>query len=115
MTMHEMSLAEGIRDLIEDAARRDGFTRVAGVWLEIGRLSAVEPEAMRFCFGLTMQGSVAAGARLEIIDVPGRGQCPACGQATLLHAIYDPCEHCGEVPVVVTGGTEMRVKELEVE
>jgi hydrogenase nickel incorporation protein HypA/HybF len=112
--MHEMSLAEGIRELIEDAARREGFSRVASVWLEIGRLSAVEPEAMRFCFAATMAGSVADGARLEIIDIPGRGQCPACGHDTLLDAIYDPCEHCGEVPVVVTGGTEMRVKELEV-
>jgi hydrogenase nickel incorporation protein HypA/HybF len=113
--MHEMSLAEGVRELIEDAARREGFSRVRSVWLEIGRLAAVEPEAMRFCFDVAMGGSPADGARLEIIDVPGRGQCPACGQATALDAIYDPCEHCGEAPVIVTGGTEMRVKELEVE
>ena len=113
--MHEMSLAENVRVLIEEAARREGFTRVRGVWLEIGRLSAVEPEALRFCFDVTMHGSLADGARLEIIDVPGRGKCPACGLDTALDAVYDPCEHCGEVPVSVTAGTDMRVKELEVE
>jgi hydrogenase nickel incorporation protein HypA/HybF len=112
--VHELSLAEGIRELIEEAAQREGFSRVSGVWLEIGRLSAVETEAMRFCFDAAMHGSVAAGARLEIVEVPGRGHCPACDRDTALAAVYDPCEHCGALPVVVTGGTEMRVKELEV-
>ena len=40
--MHEMSLAEGIVQLIEDAARDQGFASVRAVWLEIGRLSSVE-------------------------------------------------------------------------
>ncbi|MCK9214813.1 MAG: hydrogenase maturation nickel metallochaperone HypA, partial [Rhodoferax sp.] len=39
--MHEMSLAEGVLQLIEDAARRDGFNKVSAVWLEIGQLSGV--------------------------------------------------------------------------
>jgi Zn finger protein HypA/HybF involved in hydrogenase expression len=29
--------------------------------------------------------------------------------------LYDPCPACGGHPVQATGGTEMRVKELEVE
>lgn len=113
--MHEMSLAEGVLQLIEETARREGFARARGVWLEIGRLSAVEPEAMRFCFDAVTRGTLAEGAVLEIIEVPGTGRCPDCGRETALAAIYDPCEHCGAVPVVVTGGTEMRVKELEVD
>lgn len=113
--MHEMSLAEGVLQLIEDAAVRDGFRRVATVWIEIGQLSGVEPEAMAFCFDCVTRGSLADGARLEIITVPGMGHCPECGQDTELLAVYDSCCHCGAVPVQVTGGTEMRVKELEVE
>jgi len=113
--MHEMSLAEGILDLIEDAARREGFGRVRTVFLEIGRLSSVEPDAMAFCFDAVTRGSRADGARLEIVTVPGTGLCLDCGRETVLEAVYDPCEHCGAVPVKVIGGTEMRVRELDVE
>ena len=48
--MHEMSLAEGIIQLVEDAARADGCNKVKVIWLEIGQLAAVEKEALRFCF-----------------------------------------------------------------
>ncbi|MDO8931208.1 MAG: hydrogenase maturation nickel metallochaperone HypA [Rhodocyclaceae bacterium] len=113
--MHEMSLAEGVLDLIEDAARREGFDKVRTVFLEIGRLSSVEPEAMAFCFDAVAHGSRAEGARLEIIIVPGTGLCLDCGRVTALEAVYDACEHCGAAPVQVTGGTEMRVRELDVE
>ncbi len=113
--MHEMSLAEGVLQLMEDAAKREGFRRVVTVWLEIGQLSGVEPEAMAFCFDCVARGSLAEGARLEIITVPGMGHCLECGQDTSLAAVYDSCSHCGAVPVPVTGGTEMRVKELEVD
>ena len=48
--MHEMSLAEGVLQLIEDAARKEEFSRVTAVWLEIGQLAGVEVVAMKFCF-----------------------------------------------------------------
>ena len=112
--MHEMSLAEGVLQLIEDAARKEGFARVTTVWLEIGRLASVEIEAMRFCFDAVMRDSLADGARLEIVEVPGAGWCMHCAQTVALAEIYGACPLCGRHQVQVTGGTEMRVKELEV-
>ena len=112
--MHEMSLAEGILQLVEHAAVKDNFSRVSTIWVEIGQLSSVEPEALAFCFDAVTRGSIAEGARFEIIRIPGTGHCEACGRDTELEAVYDACRHCGAVPVTVTGGTEMRVKELEV-
>lgn len=110
-----MSLVEGVRELIEDAAAREGFSRVSSVRVEIGQLSGVEREAFEFCFDLAMRGGIADGARLEVVATPGRGRCPACGRETALAVVYAPCEHCGTVPVAVIGGTEMRVIDLEVE
>jgi hydrogenase nickel insertion protein HypA len=69
--MHEMSLCESILQICEDEARRQGFKRVTRVRLEIGRLSGAEPEAMRFSFDAVTRGSLAEGAVLEIIDMPG--------------------------------------------
>ena len=113
--MHEMSLAEGVLQIVEDAGRTQGFSRVKAVILEIGQLSAVEPEAMRFCFDAVSRGTLAEGAQLEVIAVPGEGLCFSCGQTVAIAVLHDPCPACGGFPVQATGGTEMRVKELEVE
>jgi hydrogenase nickel incorporation protein HypA/HybF len=112
--MHEMSLAEGVLQLIEDAARRDRFNKVSTVWLEIGQLSGVEPEAMAFCFDAVARGTVADNARLEIITLPGQGWCESCARSVPISAVFDECPQCGGYPLQVTAGTEMRVKELEV-
>ncbi|HTY04689.1 MAG TPA: hydrogenase maturation nickel metallochaperone HypA [Rhodocyclaceae bacterium] len=113
--MHEMSLAEGIVELIEEAAAKQGFSSVKLVALEIGRLSSVEPEALAFCFDAATRGSIAEGAKLEIDNVPGRGVCLQCGAEVEMENLYDPCPKCGAYGLRVTGGTEMRVKELEVD
>ncbi|MEJ8836039.1 hydrogenase maturation nickel metallochaperone HypA [Ramlibacter sp. AN1133] len=110
-----MSLAEGVLQLIEDARRRQAFARVLSVHLEVGALAGVEPEAMRFCFDAVTRGTVAGGARLEILAVPGTGSCMGCGETVEMKELYGDCPRCGSAQVQVTGGTELRVSELEVE
>jgi len=112
--MHEMSLAEGVLQVIEDAARKDHFSKVTSVWLEIGQLSGVEPEAMRFCFDAVTRDSIAAGACLEIIATPGQGWCMACAKTVTMTEAFGECPDCGGFQMQVTGGTELRIKELEV-
>ncbi len=113
--MHEMSLCESILDIIEQQAREQQFAKVKTVWLEIGALSTVESEAMRFCFDAVMLGSLADQARLEIIDVKGQAWCLQCARSVVIEQRYDSCPHCGSFQLQVTAGEEMRIKELEVE
>ncbi len=113
--MHEMSLAEDVLQLINEASVKDQFTKVVTVWLEIGQLSSVEPQSMAFCFDAIKRGSVAAGARLEILALPGVGWCEDCATSVPMSDAFCECPQCGGYQVRITGGTEMRVKELEVE
>ena len=114
--MHEMSLAENVLQIIEDAAHQQGFKRVRTVWLEIGQLACVEQESLRFGFDVVTRGSIAEQARLEIVETAGRGQCVKCSLEIFpITTLYEPCPSCGSYEVRVTGGDEMRVKELEVE
>ncbi len=113
--MHEMSLAEGVLQIIEDAAKEQDFSRVRTVWLEIGRLAGVEPAAMRFCFDAVVRDSIAQDAKLEIIETPGRAWCMQCSDTVQVQALYDVCPKCGGHQLQVTGGNEMRVRELDVE
>lgn len=112
--MHEMALAEGVLQLCEDHARKAGATSVVAVWLEIGTLSHVEPEALEFCFEAVVNGTLAHGARLEIDRVPGCGWCYDCSREVAVNALIGACPKCGGYRWQVTGGQEMRVKEMEV-
>ena len=78
--MHEVSLSTAIRDALEAQARGDGFSHVRKVWLEVGPLSCVEPEALRFCFDVVMRGSLAEGAALDIAMPQALARCSACGE-----------------------------------
>src|SRR3989338_9886425 len=100
--MHEMSLAESVRQIIEDAAREQGFKRVRTVWLEIGQLACVEQESLRFGFDVVMRGSIAEQARLEIIETAGQGRCEKCARDFPLAALYEACTNCGSYYVKVT-------------
>ena len=113
--MHEMSLAESVLQIIEDAAREQDFRRVRSVTLEIGRLAAVEPDAMRFCFDAVMAGTLAEGARLEIIETPGEGRCSECGAMVEMQEAYGLCPQCDSPRLQVVAGDRMRVMDMEVE
>lgn len=76
--MHEMALAEEVLQIVQAAAQREGFRRVHTLWLEIGQLSCVEPDAMRFCFEAVARDSIADAARLEIgVTQAWHGAAPA--------------------------------------
>jgi hydrogenase nickel incorporation protein HypA/HybF len=113
--MHEMALCEGVLRAIEDNAAREGYRRVSLVRLEIGALAGVEIEAMRFGFDAVMKGSIADGARLDIVELPGTAWCMNCEKSVPVQQRFDECPDCGGYQLQVTGGDEMRIKELEVD
>ena len=112
--MHELALTEGILRILEAEADRQAFTRVRAVWLDLGALSHAEPDAIRFCFDVVMKGTLADGARLDILRSPGKGWCMACAAEVALGRRFDPCPLCGGHQVQVIGGDTMQIKELEV-
>ena len=113
--MHEMSLCEGILQVIEDESGKQGFSKVKNLWLEIGELAGVEIEALEFCFDAVKRDSVADGAKMNIISIPGRAWCMLCSHDVAVRQRFDACPDCGSYQLQVTAGDEMRIKELEVE
>lgn len=113
--MHEMTLAEQMLQIIEEAAIAQNFTQVKTVWMEVGRLSCVEKEALRFCFSVVVEETVARRAKLEFIDIKGRGLCAQCECEMDINTLYDACPACGSYAIQIIAGNEMRIRELEVE
>lgn len=112
--MHEMALCESILGILKDQAKSQAFSKVNRVCLEVGPLSGVETEALRFGFDVVMRGSLAEGARLEIFSPPALAWCMPCAEQVEIKQRFDPCPSCGSHQLQVTSGEELRIKELEV-
>jgi hydrogenase nickel incorporation protein HypA/HybF len=112
--MHELALCQSVLAVLQDQARLHGFDRVATVRLEIGALSCASAEAIGFCFAAVTRGTLADGAELELITLPGQAWCLHCGTQVAVNARHDPCPRCGGYRLRITKGEEMRVTELEV-
>jgi hydrogenase nickel incorporation protein HypA/HybF len=70
--MHELSIAVNIVDIACEEAEKQGDSRVDAVYLNLGTLSGVVKDALLFSWNLACEGTLIAGARLAIRDMPGR-------------------------------------------
>lgn len=113
--MHEMSLCEGILQILEDQAVEQNYAKVKAVWLEVGALAGVELPALEFSYDVVCRGTLAEGSRLEILQLPAMAWCMQCAQNVEITERHQPCPGCGGYQLQVTSGDEMRIKELEVE
>ncbi len=108
--MHELGITQ---EIIAIVSERSQGNRVRRVVLEIGKLSAVLPDAVRFCFDLCSAGTVAEGAELDIVETPGRGRCRVCEAEVQLDRPFGRCA-CGGTDLEWLSGEELKIKEMEV-
>ncbi len=113
--MHEMAISESILGIIEEEGRRQHYSRVRKVRLEIGPFSGIETEALRFSFDVVTKGTLAENAVLEIIETQAQAWCLPCARTVSIRERYDACPSCGSHQLQVTAGEEMRIKDLEVD
>jgi hydrogenase nickel incorporation protein HypA/HybF len=109
--VHELAVT---RNIVEVVCEKAGSAKVLRVTLEIGRLSAVMPDAVRFCFDIVAKGTAADGAALEIREVPGRGRCGNCGSEMALEQLFGHCE-CGSNEIDCIAGQELKIKEMVID
>jgi hydrogenase nickel incorporation protein HypA/HybF len=108
--MHELSIADGI---VEHCVARANGARVLRVRLEIGRLSCVAPEALRFCFDVCAKDTVVEDAVLDIIAIDGQAHCHGCGEDIKIGSFIDSCA-CGSRNLQVIAGNGLTLKDMEV-
>lgn len=108
--MHELSITQNIVAIVTEHAKDQ---RVKRVKLQIGTLTSVVPDAVRFCFDVCSKGTPAEGAELEIQVIEARGVCNQCDKEMALTVLAGVCE-CGSRNIRCVSGEELNVKEMEV-
>lgn len=108
--MHELGLCEAV---VAAVVRRAGSRRVARVRVRVGRLHHVHPEAFAQSFAVAASGTVAEGAAADLVVLPVRWRCRACGAAGAGDDRPLACARCGALEPELTGGDELVLESVE--
>lgn len=113
--MHELGITRNLVAIVSDAARG---RRVTKVWLEIGTLSALMPDAVLFCFDVVAKGTPLEDSVLEIVAVEPGLACAHCARVAEPRGdAVSPaaaCPHCGGT-LRRRSGEELNIKAMELE
>jgi hydrogenase nickel incorporation protein HypA/HybF len=108
--MHELAIAESVIDTV---TQRLPDAKVTCVHLEIGPLSGVVPDSIRFCFDLATEGTGLAGAALKITEPPARCLCRSCGKEFQPDSPIVLCP-CGSPDAAVLSGEQLKILSVSV-
>lgn len=113
--MHEFSLAMNILDSCARELEQAGGSKITGIRLEVGSLSGVMAESLRFALEAGHEDNVLKNAQISIDELPARLQCKACGQDFEATEIYTPCPQCGSFGHQVLAGKDLIIKSITIE
>lgn len=69
--MHELSIAMSILDAAEEEVENRGGARVAAIYLKVGALSGVVPNALLAAYELARENTALCDCRLVMEEVEG--------------------------------------------
>ncbi|MBI2471286.1 MAG: hydrogenase maturation nickel metallochaperone HypA [Planctomycetes bacterium] len=114
--MHELSIVTSMISIVRENMVRHGAGRLNKIKIRVGEMSAVEPEALRFCFEACAGGTDMEGVILDIEEVPVMGQCLNCKKEFQLTLYLDSrCPVCGGEAGGYVSGSELDIVSMEVE
>ena len=112
--MHEMSIARSILDIVQEEVARNEVEHLAVINIAVGKLSAVVPQQLAFCFSMITVDTNLAGATLNIREVPLGYVCGACREEFASEEMSLVCPVCGEKNPHLATGKELTIESIEV-
>ena len=112
--MHEMGVAMQIVEIATASIPADLVgSRVETVNLKVGKLSAIVPDSLRFCFEAVTKDTVLEGARLRITEIPVRAICNACRNEWTIEQPAFACPACSSSDITLLSGRELDIESIE--
>jgi hydrogenase nickel incorporation protein HypA/HybF len=113
--MHESSLARQLLSVVIERAASQGATRVLAVRGWVADAEELSAESLAWQFGRHAAGTIADGARVDIVVKPVSARCTRCG------ATYRPdhhltlCPRCGSVEAEMLGETGLGIDAIDID
>jgi len=113
--MHEMGIALEIVEIATASIPPQlKGARIERVNLEVGKLSAIVPESLRFCFDVAAKETPLDGAELAIEEIPVQARCNDCQAEWTVTGPAFTCEACGSGKIDILSGRELDIKYIEI-
>ncbi len=112
--MHEMGIAMDILRIVQESIPAEmAGSKVQRVNLKVGKLSAIVPESLRFCFNVVAANTAAEGAELAVEEVPVVARCNDCGHAWTIDEAVFVCPKCRGARIEMLSGRELDIVSIE--
>jgi hydrogenase nickel incorporation protein HypA/HybF len=113
--MHEMGIAMQIIEIAVASIPADlKNAQVKKVNIKVGKLSAVVPESLHFCFQIAVQDTPLYDAVLNIEEIPLKVRCMDCNVEWIAHEPVFLCRKCNGKSVKMLSGRELDITSIEV-
>lgn len=113
--MHELGIALQIVRIALGAIPEDAKkAKVETVRLNIGKLSAIVPDSLTFCFSLAAKDTQLEGARLVINEIPAMARCRLCDHEWAIDDYVFVCPECAGGDIEMVSGREFEVESIEI-
>ena len=113
--MHEMGIAMQIIEIATASIPPNaGNVQVEKINIKIGKLAAVVPDSLRFCFDIAIQGTPLDGAQLVIAELPVVARCKDCDTQWTINSPAFTCENCDSGSLEIISGRELDIESIEI-
>jgi hydrogenase nickel incorporation protein HypA/HybF len=110
-----MSIAKNLFDIVTGAlAERRIDSGVEVIHLRIGKLRAIDPANLEFCFKVISMGSILEKAEIRVEEMPVQVKCSECHLVSEITSPSFLCPGCGSGRVELMAGKELEVTSLEI-
>ncbi|MFQ6136676.1 MAG: hydrogenase maturation nickel metallochaperone HypA [Candidatus Hydrothermarchaeales archaeon] len=120
--MHEFFVATEIVNTVLHSIEGHKVKKVLNIELEVGELTSVNPEQLKFCFDAATKETSLEGSELNIIKKAASIKCNSCSyRGTLktpqihLWRIDFICPKCESFGIEILSGNELTVKNIKIE
>ena len=111
--MHELSITQSLLEIVNQEVAKHAISRVTSVKLKVGKLRAIEPTSLTFCFEILSKDTAVEGAELVIEVVPVRARCLGCGESFEVDGLLFACPNCSGHKIEMISGRELSIVEIQ--
>lgn len=113
--MHELSIAQNIVEICEEQIKLNNKSTIYEVEIEIGELSGVIPEALKFALPEATKNTLAEKTKFIITVIPAIAVCNECKNEFAVQNYYSPCNKCNAFDYDIKQGKDLIVKSIVLE
>ncbi|MCK4851424.1 MAG: hydrogenase maturation nickel metallochaperone HypA [Phycisphaerae bacterium] len=113
--MHEMSVATGIINVLDDKLGQLAPCKLIALELAVGKLSGIEEHSLRFALDTLLVGQGHTDVHLRCRQSPAVFKCTACNWQGEMDGFTLACPECNGPDLDIIAGQDVTLETIEVE